>query len=187
MTEATDTKVEAAVQNVRPLNATQSRNLKDLVENDFHTLMLEIQEISAENLRTQLEELGKSTTEAAQKKFESKAEKLIQKYQNDRLKLIQEAREQNMTLAMPTIDQMRHGITVTDEVFQKRKRELELDSKREMDAIMLVLRRKKNEAMRKVMIASITSQAEDILASIPSAREFMIAAQAEKAAKAIES
>jgi len=186
MTEAKE-KVEQAVANVRPLNATQSRNLEKLVLNDFHTLELEIREMHDETLRAKIDELGKDTSEENQKKLAAKAQKLIDKYSADRTKLIAEAKAMNITLTMPQIDSYRHSIDTSDDVLQLRINEVTKQANRELKSVLLVLERKKSEALRKVMIASITAQAEEILAAIPSAREFMIEAAAEKAAKAIES
>jgi len=178
-TEAEE-KVKEAINRVRPLNATQSRYLLKLVENDFAQLRAEITEMADEQRKAKLKEATEGATADQLKVFGDRAYDLVNDFAKKRRDLIDEAKAQGISLNMPN-PHSGQSVTTSDDELQNKIRKINAEHDTELRAVINILNRKKLEAERKVMIATITTATEDILHAIPKARELMLEAAQERA------
>ena len=172
---------EEAVQNVRPLNATQGRNLLAIVKGDFEILELEMRNFSEEKLAEKQKQIRQESNAAKQDEFKDKAQKLLEKQRQARLDLVSDARRVGITLSFSNTSI--GSVEVRDDEMNQKINSAAREAKRELDHALNILRKEQLAAERQVLKATITAQAENILESIPTAQQMMINAAAEREAQ----
>lgn len=186
MTESTTT--QKAVEAVRPLSATQARALAKLVENDAEQVRAEIDEFADAQIADAVERITAEweATEGSSDAWEDKARRIMSRYESSRLRLIREAKDAGVTLTIPRVgrDRYEDRLSVTVEGL---KEAIEQEKERINTARRAAknrLHRQKLALDRRVLEASITSQAQAVLDSLPSARDLMLADAAGLAGRA---
>lgn len=174
------TKADEAVKKVRPLSVSAANALTKLVENDYQILRAEMEQFHQEQVANAIREMRGEASDENKKIVLDKAHKLLAKYRADCSKLQKEASDKNIKLTLPSLQNYAGTPSATDETLEHRVRQYQNQKESEFKTLMLSVRRQELEAKRRVLIASITTEAEDILASIPTAKEVMVRMYAEK-------
>lgn len=164
-----------AVQNVRPLNATQSRNLEKLVDADFKSVKTEIddtirREITAAKARVEEEWKARGTSVSD---WTEKADKLVAKQRKARKDLSDEAKAAGVNLIWSSGRYGENVFSVQVAGLDEALRKAEVEVRERGRDVLNALERAQLQAQRKVLVASITAQAEEILASIPDAKTLL--------------
>lgn len=164
----------------RPLNASQRKALKDLVDNDFQALKSEIQQFATDMARQRRDELRAEWAErgADPSSFIERAEALAQEYRvaADALRL--EARQAGIDLDMPTLyqDKIKARTDGLVEAIREAEQEIKADQVRALNT----LERARLTAQRKVLMSGVDQEALSILETIPTAHDLMVQAAAER-------
>lgn len=164
----------------RPLNASQRKALKDLVDNDFLALRSEIQQFATDMARQRRDELRTEWADrgADPASFITRAEALAQEYRvaADALRL--EARRSGIDLDMPTLyqDKIKARTDGLAEAIREAEQEIKADQVRALNT----LERARLTAQRKVLMSGVDQEALSILETIPTAHDLMIQAAAER-------
>lgn len=172
---AAEEKSDKAVAAVRPLNATQSRTLGKLVAADFQSVRTELNDQIRAAAQRAKEEVEKEWADrnGTAVEWKDKAIKLLTEQSKARDALIREAAAANVQLNLRTgapyaPDVIAEVVGLKEAVYKATNAVHE----RGRDA-MNALERAEIAAQRKVFVASITVQAEEILASIPDAKTLL--------------
>lgn len=184
-TTTTDTATEA-VEKVRPLSATQTRALSKLVANDADQVRSEINEFAerqkaeaTERLRAEWAERQGSASE-----WEDKARAAMSRFESTRRRLIREAEDAGVSLSMPGVERYGSSLTVKVKDLDRAIKREHATIERARDAALRNLRRHELTLERRVLEASISTEAHAILDALPSARDLMVTEA--QAAPAIE-
>lgn len=158
---------------VRPLTATASRALAKLIDNDFENLVNEIIQ-HAEELEGQAEVKVKAEWEEKSrqaKKFKQAGLAAVGKYRQERERVLSQAREAGFEVSFPEFRYSADDVEVTvrglDVAVRAARQKVQVERRRVLSAV----ERKRLEAQRKVLLATVTDEAEALLAALPSARE----------------
>lgn len=179
--DSAEQKSQQAIASVRPLNATQARNLEKLVRADFSTLRTEILDFTSKETEAVKEKIKEkyAKKDALTLDWKRKAQELLTQQARDREDLVREAKTKGVTLDFNVYasnrDVSAKSVNYDDEL---RDEISKINAKR--DQALRAHERALNEALRKVFIASITATAQDVLSSIPSAKELLAAQAAPK-------
>lgn len=165
----------AAVENARPLNATQTRNLQKILEGDFAKLRSMIRQHSMEKQATAEQELRAASSSTDRDKFRQKYEKVLTKHREELEKLRVEAGGHGWNITGNA-----GSIQVNDTSLAERIQASQKQIKLEEQIAMEMLAQQHTDSERVVLLASITGQAENVLTSIPTAEQLMIAASQER-------
>lgn len=176
-----DEKVAAAVERVRPLTAGQANKLEKLVHNDFQQLRIQIREAAEQKIAVKHREMKAEASEERAFAYKEEAEKLLRQFRQAQSDLIKVATANGFEITMTQLSFSVDNVMVTDKRLQQRMKDVQKAVYRERDAALAVLDRQFLIAQRKVLIASITSQVEEILLTVPTAEELMTEAMAELA------
>ena len=114
--------------------------------------------------------------------FRESALELMQEFQSQREALMANARVAGFELDFNNLYGTAN-VNITNQLLQNRLKEAKAEIYAERDATLAVLDRKRLEALRKVLLASITADAEAILNSVPTAQDLMLEAAREKEAR----
>jgi len=170
----------AALELGKPLNASQRKSLKDIVENDFLALKAEIVQFAGDIAKTRRDDIDKDFAKkgADQQAFEKKGRDLLMKYRNERDKLILDARAKGVELSLP---QLKYGEVEAKmpgrlQAIAAAEADVEADKRRALNA----LERARLTAQRKVLMTGVTEESLKILDTIPSAKTLMLEAAAER-------
>ena len=164
----------------KPLNASQRKALKDLVENDFLALKAEINQFADDMAAQRRQEIhadyaarGADSTE-----FLARGRQLMMDYRNGVDKLVIAARTAGVELTMPDIGTrtMETKVAGLHEALRKAEAEVDADRRRALNT----LERARLTAQRKVLMSGVNEEALALLETIPDARTLMITAAAER-------
>jgi hypothetical protein len=170
----------------RPLNTTQRRALKDLVENDFLTMRAEIEQMAADMAQQRRVELTREWAErgADADAFERRGAELMTTYRKDAAALIAEARIAGVDLSMPNIKDsypsLEAKVTGLNETIRAAENEVDADRRRALNT----LERQRLTAQRKVLLTGVTEEALAVLDTIPTAQALMLEAAAQRVERA---
>src|SRR4051794_30884340 len=110
---------DAAVAKVRPLNATQTKNLTRLVENDFNRLRSELKAFAQEQTEVRTAEIRKEASALRMEEISARLRGLIDTYNDDVRQIAAEANEFGITVKMPAINTTQVAVTdkrMTDKI-----------------------------------------------------------------------
>lgn len=169
----------------QPLNTSQRRALKELVDNDFLALKAEIVQFADDMARQRREELKAEykAKGADASSFVERANALASAYRSDCDALVIEARRAGVELSTFKLDNYHHveskvaGLT---EALKAADDEVNTDRKRALNT----LERARLTAQRKVLMSGVNTEALAILDTIPDARSLMLQAAAQRTAPA---
>lgn len=169
----------------RPLSATAARSLSKLIDNDFALLGQEIQTQAEAYVAAEKKKASDSfdrKTESVQA-FEARYTKLANTFLNAANALEQEARMAGLEMELPyEVRNGRHGkVKVCNPGLDRAISAAESAARLKTRQAGLLLERNRLSVQRKVLLASVTSDAEALLTEIPSARELMESAFADPA------
>lgn len=169
-----------AVQKARPLNQGQTNNLLKIVDGDFAKVRSMIRERTMTRQQEAEMEIRASIDANKREKFREKAQKLINKHNDELSKLKREGSENGWTV-VTNGNLVSIKDTGIDAKIQKALQEI----KTEENIALEVLNQKQADAERIVMLASISGVAEDVLATIPSVEALMLEAAREREEKRV--
>lgn len=171
----TSTTSADAIEQVRPLSATQARALSRLVTNDADQVRAEIDQYADEQITEATARIKQEWADrsADASSWEDRARTIISRFEASRRRLKREAAEAGVSLQVPSVE--RYGTSI-----QARVEDMDRAIKVETDRINAArrtaktrLRRQELALERSVLEASITAQAQAILDSLPSARDLL--------------
>lgn len=171
---------DAVVERVRPLSQAAARNLQKLIENDFQTLRQEMTEMTNEIKKAKTKEIRAGATPEATEAILKQAQDLVASAQAQFNALVAQAKAKGITLKMPAFAYGANAPSVQNDELERRVQLAINEADQELHSATVILRRKELEAQRRVLIASITGEAEEILKSMPDARGLMMEAAAER-------
>jgi hypothetical protein len=167
----------------KPLNASQRKNLKDLVDNDFLALRAEIDQFADDMAQQKRSEIRGEWADrgASADDFVRRARDLMKVYQDATDALVIEARAAGVELDVAEFAQYQKGdvsakVPRLDTAVKDAEREVEADRRRALNT----LERARLTAQKKVLMAGVDPQALGILQTIPNARDLMLEAAAER-------
>lgn len=160
----------------KPLNASQRKALKDLVENDFLALKAEINQFADDMAAQRRQEINAdyAARGADQTTFFTKGRALMQQYRVGCDALVLEARQAGVELKMPDI--YSREIEAKTSGLQTSLRAAEADVDADRKRALNTLERARLTAQRKVLMSGVNQEALSILETIPNARSLMIEA-----------
>lgn len=184
--ETSEAEVEA-IEQARPLSATASRALQKLIDNDFDNVKAEIIAYAEEVQDRRTEEVKAEWVEktAAAEQFRIRAQELVDNYirETDALKNI--ARMASVAVYIPNFRSgySRNDTEVSVDVvgLDTAIGEVVRLTNREKNRALAALERERNTAQRKVLLATITTEAEAVLGQIPNAADMFRQATAQQA------
>lgn len=186
-TQPSSTTVET-IEAIRPLNATASRSLLKLVRNDFETMENELRMFGQE-VQTQ----RMSEADASFREQKAKAEKIEAAVEKAKAKCVAEIRKivadnagvEGLSVKFEANDRyngrfpdVEVSVTGLDEAHSRVYQETRDD----LDKARASLKREHLKAERAVLLASITSEVQAVLDSIPTAKSLLEGAAAERKA-----
>lgn len=166
----------------KPLNVTQRRALRDLVENDFLAMKAEINQMADDMAKQRRDELTRewAARGADADQFERRGAELMETYRTAGAALIAEAQAAGVELAMPRIKDsypsLEAKVTGLHEALREVEQEVEADRRRALNT----LERQRLTAQRKVLLTGVTQEALNILDTIPTASQLMLEAAAQR-------
>lgn len=174
-----------AIEQARPLTATQAKAALKVIENDYDQLAADIQAAGAERIAAVTEEVqaryrvdGLDLAES----WDRKARRLEQKYMQKREALKRDASDVGVRVEAAPIETYRR---VSAKVIGE-GREIEAavaGIRADMAAALAQVRRDRIAAERTVHVATLTAVAEQIVTNIPSAAEMFVRAMQERQAR----
>jgi hypothetical protein len=167
---------DAVMEKVRPLSLGASRNLQKLIDNDFSALREHLQQYS-NNLLEQVEIKVRKKYAAKGldvNAYVDRATALQRQFEDDKQALIREAREAGIQL------EKKYGSTWTADAFglQEAVAAEQKSIRKSTIKAFSDLTIQHKGAERRVLLATVTGEAEGLLASLPTAAQLM--AQANK-------
>lgn len=175
---------EEVIERVRPLNATQTRNLTKLVMEDFESLRMELKQFNEDRKNSREKEMRAGADYRVKSQYIAKGQALVDEYMEKVRVLNLEAMNHGINVSCPSVHT--YNVTAKETELDRRVTIMKQEFDREYSQMLTQLNRKEIEAKRRILRASITSDAELILDSIPSAEEFMIQAAQEREAKQLQ-
>jgi len=169
---------DAAVEKVRPLNATQTRNLTALVKGDFQVMRSELQQFAAEQKHNKTEEIKAQASFKRMEEVKAAAIEVCREYQKKMQELSYQAQKDGISLSYTGVASER--VSVNDSTINAKIQQAHSEIDLELRIALATLERKEIQAQRKILVASITQDAEDILNSIPTAQQLMVEAAEER-------
>lgn len=165
----------------QPLNASQRKNLKELVENDFLALRAEINQFADDMARQKRGEIERDykARGADSTTFMAKARDLAKAYRNGADALVLEARQAGVEIKVPEIYSRDVEVKVSGLSSALREAEAEVDADRRR--ALNTLERARLTAQRRVLMTGVTEEALAILDTIPNAHTLMVEAAAQRA------
>lgn len=171
----------SAMDLMKPLNASQRKALKDLVENDFLALKAEINQFADDMAAQRRTEINKEWAAKGADKttFYAKGQELMAAYRNGADKLVMEARTAGVEFTMPAIGtrEMEAKVPGLQTALKAAEAEVDVDRRRALNT----LERARLTAQRKVLMTGVTEEALAILDTIPNAHALMVEAAAQRA------
>jgi len=165
---------DAAIEKVRPLSLGASRNLQKLIENDFSALREQLGQYAADLLEQAETKIRKKWAAKGLdvNAYVDRMTALHRKLEDDQQALIREAREAGIQLEKSygrnwTADA--YGLKEAIAAEQKTIRKNQTRAESEMKI-------QHKSAERRVLLATVTGEAVDLLASLPTAAQLMAAA-----------
>jgi len=179
--EAVET-AKQAMEDQRPLNATQGRNLQRIVKNDFERLKAELELFRVEERTRREQEIRENyrTSRESRTTLENEIRVLNRQYRAEAERLRGRAREMGLTV--------NQGLTAPSEVVVFGEERLNQDIQAmyrevngDVNTALRTAEAKFYEAERLVLMATITTQAEKILSGIPTSQQLMAEAYEQRA------
>jgi len=174
------TKTET-LEKVRPLSLGASRNLQKLIENDFSALREHLEQYANDRLVKAKDEVKKSWAAKGLdiNAFVDRATALERQFEDDKQALIREAREAGIELDKKYYNGSRKGWTADafglKEAVAAEQKTIRTNHTKAISDLTI----QHKGAERRVLLATVTGEAENLLASLPTAAQLM--AQANKA------
>lgn len=170
----------------RVLVVTERKALERLIDNDFAALRNEMNAYAKEILESRLE--GVRNDFAAKQKDAEKAQKagakLVTDLREKLLKQVEDAKADGITLTFPSIPQPESvGVSVAGLVEAEKK--VKAENQSDLASGLHTLERQRLASQRLVLLAGISPEGQQLLNTIPSAKNLMIEAAQDRANKAI--
>lgn len=176
---------DETVERVRPLTATAARNLSKLIDNDFNAMTAEMRLLANDEQERRVKEVEETfaATEAVVRQFEDRFADLMKDFRNGIESLRREARDADLRVGVETyyLDRIEMNFSMVEKERAVAKVRAEVTSA--LNTALVAAERSRLDAQRKVLIASVTSDAEALLSSIPSAKDLMIQAAEQRNAR----
>jgi len=175
------TKTDTAVEKARPLSLGASRNLQKLIDNDFGALQEQLGQYANDLLEQAETKIRKKWAAKGLdvNAYVDRATKLERKFEDDQQALIRDAREAGIQLEKSYINGSKRGWTADayglKEAIAAEQKTIRKNQTRAISEMKI----QHKGAERRVLLASVTGEAVDLLASLPTAAQLM--AQANKA------
>ena len=177
MSTGIDEAMEAAkeaMQDQRPLNATQGRNLQKIVKNDFERLRSELNLYRQEEMVRREKEIRESfrISPEAKEALEADINALNAEYRNRAEALKARARAMGLMISNGLAPAHSH-VTFSEEKVLAEIQRMQNEVRQEVAIALQTAETKFYEAERMVLLATITGQAERILAGIPTSQQLV--------------
>jgi len=164
-----------AMEKVRPLSLGASRNLQKLIENDFSALREHLQQY-ADGLLNQAETKIRKKWAAKGldvNAFVDRATALERQFEDDKQALIREAGEAGIQLEKKYLNGSRSGWTADASGLKEAVDEAQKTIRRNLTKAISELTIQQKAADRRVLLATVTGEAEGLLQSLPTAAQLM--------------
>lgn len=189
VTTAETPEVAEAINKVRPLNATQAKALRTLVQQDFDVVERDMHslyeaEVSAVTARIEAEWKDKGANAPA---FEQQAHDLIKSFEDALRALMADASSKGVRLETHLgrdgygRSNIRQYVSAEVEGKDKAIREAVDEVRRNYNRAVNELRRSQTGVERRILVAQVTGDAEGLLQSLPSAQTLMLSSAAAEA------
>jgi hypothetical protein len=160
----------------KPLNASERRILKELVDNDFNRLKAEMRQFSADALAAALAEVEEEWKDKGNDgpRYVSQMQALADRTNAEAERLIEEARSNGVEIGGLSNVYARGGYRVVgkDEAIQK----VRVESDATLNRALLTLDQQRLATQRTVMLSGVNAESRKLLDTLPSARAAMIEA-----------
>lgn len=169
-----------------PLSATEQRNVKQLVDNEFASLTAEMEVFCADMLESELATIEEEFTEKNTEGNDALADikRVVARAQAEVQQIIDDARSRGVQVS--GIDDYTWRNLRRDHSFTLPSKDERVAKAKERNRALikrtnLTIERQRLRAQRRVLLSSISDDGQRVLDSIPSARDLMVAAQADQA------
>lgn len=167
----------------KPLTSSEATALRGLIENDFAALAQDMRAMAADARRDRIEQVEKEWAARKDRSgyWTEKARKYVQRVDEDVAEMVKRAADDGVQLNVKQ-SYTREITTVLvgkSQALNEATAEVENDLKR----ALITLERQKLQALRQVILARITPEAQEVLNAIPSAKTLMVEAAQERAAQ----
>lgn len=174
----TETTSPVPTQVDRPLNATQTRNLQKMVKNDFETLTIDLNRAETakrEEVERQIrEQWAIDHPESSARALAAKMNAAGRAYNTTVERLRREALAAGVEFSYSGRTAGGNtDVTATDKALEAAVDRAKAEVRDAARAAHGEIRKRKNDAERKVLLASITPAAEVLLASLPTAADLL--------------
>ncbi len=187
-TEITDEQ-HAAIEAIRPLGATQNRNLLRIIETDYQMLRQQVSDFADEQLAAKKKEIRAAQSEGPKRELEDKMREIAIRYTDEMRALSRTAEDAGFTIHYPSVmktDRYEETkFTVDYSRLNKELKDAEEQINEDKRVALSSLYKAEMEAKRVVFQASVSKDAEKVQKSLPTAQDAMIAAAQERATKEI--
>ena len=204
-TSGESAEVQEAIRAVRPLNATQAKALRTLVQQDFAVVERDMQtlyEAEIASVKERIEEEWKAKGANAPA-FEQQAHDLLGQYDADMTRLtssfesairalVADARSKGVVLTShlerygsrtsSVVSDYGRYISATVEGKDVATTKAVDEVRRNFNRAVTELQRNQTNVERRILVAQVTGDAEGLLAALPTAQALMLSAAAEQAA-----
>lgn len=169
----------------KPLNASERKALKDLVDNDFAALKQEIRRFASDATTAKRNEVMADweAKGARKQEFLNRANDLRRTYAENVITLKAEADAAGIELTR--LEGGGYTPQVTVKGLEEALRLVSNEIASEMDRALMTLERQRLTAQRQVLLAGITAEALNLLGEIPTAAQLMTEAALDRANKAV--
>lgn len=171
-----------ATEKVRPLTATQVKNLEKLLDNDFRQMRADINSAAQEQqTRIEQEMRAEASWEVRDLLIED-GRNTLKEIRALRTDFIEKCRLAGFSVRnFPDILSMRFELS--QEELERRITAEKAKVHSQMGIALDALQRQHTQALRQILVASVSTDAEKILMTLPSAADMLNAAAAEYTAK----
>ena len=168
------TKTET-LEKVRPLSLGASRNLQKLIENDFSALREHLEQYANDRLVKAKDEVKKSWAAKGLdiNAFVDRATALERQFEDDKQALIREAGEAGIQLEKKYLNGSRSGWTADASGLKEAVDEAQKTIRRNLTKAISELTIQQKAADRRVLLATVTGEAEGLLQPLPTAAQLM--------------
>ena len=171
---------------IKPLTTSEANALTQVINNDFAALASDMKAMAADTKRDRVAEV---TREWDRKKDQSgdyavKARALVEKWQQDRARLIDKALADGVELKMPDL---RYAGDVQTTLVGRAQaiQDVQTEVTNDLNRALLALERQKLAAQRTVVLARVTPEAQRVLDQVPDAKTLMVQAAQERTQREI--
>ena len=171
------------------MTSSELTRLGKLVDNDFANLRSEMQQFAADTKNSRAEDLRAEFAKTKDKsvEYQAKANKLIDKAEAELKELVAKAKDEDISLIVPSFRETRYGdryaVTAENKARDKAMRTLIDEVDTQLNRALMSLEQQRLTAQRRILMAGISETAKQFLDEIPSAQELMVKSQAENIAK----